>query len=402
MTRPTAAWIGSSVAVAAVLLCAAGFAMTLAGRATGQNDPFVIVTVCTLCIACAIVGALIVAREPSNAIGWIFCGFGGLCGVSMLLSGYADVAPGSGAHGAGQWSAWVGNWAYVALLPVTLYVPLLFPDGRLPSPRWRVVAWLGGVSIAAFTVGVACKPGPLGDYQQITNPLSIDESVAAALQYGGLMLFVLAFLASVASVAIRYRSADELRRQQIKLLAAAAVFVICCTVAGEIIRQLGAIGVRDVLTVVGGLAFPVAIAVAMLRYRLYDVDRLISRSLTYSAVTLMLGVAYAGLVLVGQAVFSSFAGGSNLAIALSTLVVAALFLPLRGRVQRFVDRRFYRQRYDAARTLETFGALVRHEVDLDGLRTDLLEVVVDTMHPAHVSVWLFRNDPVTAAPYKGR
>ena len=402
MSSRNAARIGWTVAVTTALLCAAGFAMTLAGRATGQNDAFVIATVCTLCIACAIVGALIVAREPSNAIGWIFGGFGGFGGVTMLLSGYADVAPGNGAHGGGQWAAWVGNWAYVVLLPLALFVPLLFPDGLLPSPRWRLVAWIGACSIAAFTVGVACKPGPLGDYHRIANPVGIDENVAGALQYGGLALFVLGFLASVASVATRYRSSDELRRQQIKLLAAAAAFIICCTVAGEIVRELGAIGVRDVLTVIGGLAFPVAIAVAMLRYRLYDVDRLISRSLTYAAVTLLLGVAYAGLVLAGQAVFSSFAGGSNLAIAVSTLVVAALFLPLRGRVQRFVDRRFYRQRYDAARTLEAFGALVRHEVDLEGLRTDLQKVVVTTMHPAHVSVCLFRNDPVTPAPYKGR
>jgi hypothetical protein len=359
----------------------------------------VIATVSTLCIACSIVGKLIVAREPSNAIGWIFCGVGAFAGVAVLFAGY--VATHDAKHGAGQWAAWLGNWAYVALLPVAVFVPLLFPDGRLPSRRWRAVARLGGVGIAAFTIGVACKPGPLGDYHEITNPTGVDHGVAQALQYGGVVLVVFAFLASAVSVALSYRGANELRRQQIKLLAAAAVVTACCTIAGEIVRELGAIGVRDVLTIVGVLAFPVAIAVAMLRYRLYDVDRLISRSLTYAAVTVLLGAAYAGLVLAGQAVFSSFAGGSNVAIAVSTLVVAALFLPLRGRVQRFVDRRFYRRRYDATRTLEAFGALVRHEVDLEGLRADLQKVVVSTMQPAHVTVWLFRNDPVTPAPYKG-
>ena len=181
------------------------------------------------------------------------------------------------------------------------------------------------------------------------------------------------------------------------------MFTACCTVAGEIVRELGAIGVRDVLTIVGVLAFPVAIAVAMLRYRLYDVDRLISRSLTYAAVTILLGARVR-------------AGSCWRARRSSRRSRAARTWrsPCRrswwrrsscrsvARVQRFVDRRFYRRRYDATRTLEAFGALVRHEVDLEGLRADLQKVVVNTMHPAHVSVWLFRNDPVTPAPYKGR
>jgi hypothetical protein len=147
--------------------------------------------------------------------------------------------------------------------------------------------------------------------------------------------------------------------------------------------------------VLGGLTIPAAIAVAMLRYRLYDVDRLISRSLTYALVTVVLGIAYAGLVLGGQAVFASFAGGGDLAIAVSTLVVAALFLPLRGRVQGAVDRRFFRRRYDAGRTLDTFGARLRDRRELDGLRTDLAAVVHETMQPRHVSVWIRGDDSVT-------
>jgi len=136
------------------------------------------------------------------------------------------------------------------------------------------------------------------------------------------------------------------------------------------------------------LSIPVAIGVAMLRYRLYEVDRVISRTLVYGTLTITLGAAYAGLVLAGQAVFSSFAGGSNLAIAVSTLIVAALFLPLRGRIQRFVDRRFNRRRYDAQRTLESFGAKLRQEIELESLTDDLRRVIGETMQPAHVSVWL--------------
>src|SRR5262249_25069333 len=142
------------------------------------------------------------------------------------------------------------------------------------------------------------------------------------------------------------------------------------------------------ITLIGILAVPVGIGIAMLRYRLYEIDRVISRTLVYAVLTVILGAAYAGLVLGGQALFSSFAGGSNLAIAASTLVVAALFLPLRARVQRFVDRRFYRRRYDAQRTLETFGARLRHEVELDELRADLEGVIAATMQPSHVSIWL--------------
>ena len=136
---------------------------------------------------------------------------------------------------------------------------------------------------------------------------------------------------------------------------------------------------------------PIATAIAILRYRLYEIDRIISRTLVYGALTLILGAAYVGLVLAGQALFSSFAGGSNLAIAASTLVVAALFLPVRSRVQRFVDRRFYRSRYDAQRTLEAFGGRLREQVELERLATELHGVVSETMQPKHVSLWLRRN-----------
>ena len=151
-------------------------------------------------------------------------------------------------------------------------------------------------------------------------------------------------------------------------------------------RALGA-----ALELVGVFALPVAIGVAMLRYRLYDVDRLISRSLTYALVTVTLAAAYGGLVLAGQALFSSFAGGGGLVIAVSTLVVAALFLPLRTRVQRFVDRRFYRRRYDSQQTLAAFGARLREHVDLRTLQADLCGVVDETVQPAHASVWLRRE-----------
>jgi hypothetical protein len=173
------------------------------------------------------------------------------------------------------------------------------------------------------------------------------------------------------------------------------VFTACSSLVGAAVAVLGPPAVGYTLILLGMLAIPIAIGLAILRYRLYDVDLVISRSLTYAVVTILLAAAYAVLVLAGQAVFSSLVGGSNLAIAVSTLVVAALFLPLRRRVQAFVDRRFYRRRYDAARTLEAFGARLRHQVELDGLRADLQGVVAETMQPAHVSVWLRSEKAVT-------
>lgn len=387
MSRHAATTIRWSIVTLTVALSAVGLALTVAGGATGESGPLVMSTVALTASTCAVVGALIARREPSNPIGWLFLGFAAYAGPGILLNGYAEVVDAT--RGAGRWAAWVGLWAPTALVPLTIFVLLLFPDGRLLSPRWRPVAWCAVVGTTVALVGIAGNPGSLGgDFSRATNPTAIDSALARGLRLGGLTLAILAFLAAVASIVLRYRSADELRRQQIKLLAAAAATTALCNMAGEIARDLHAPVVRDLLSVVGVLAIPVSIAVAMLRYRLYDVDRLISRSLTYMSVTAILGAAYAGLVLEGQELFSSIAGGSNLAIAVSTLVVAAMFLPLRSRVQRLVNRRFYRRSYDAQRTLESFGARLRQEIELESLTDDLRRVIGETMQPTHVSVWL--------------
>jgi len=207
----------------------------------------------------------------------------------------------------------------------------------------------------------------------------------------GFALAAAAFAAAVASVAVRYRRSGEVARQQIKCLAAGAALTGVSVVAGVTATLLGARALGNATMITGFAAIPVAIGVAMLRYRLYDVDRVISRTLVYGSLTVILGAAYVGLVLAGQALFSSFAGGSNLAIAASTLVIAALVLPARSRVQRFVDRRFFRRRYDAARTLEAFGARLRDQTAVETLTDDLRLVVNETMHPAHLSIWIRRT-----------
>jgi hypothetical protein len=385
--RTAAAALAWGSAAAGVSLAAAGALVAAVGDTDGHAHLF-FVLVLPLIVAAAVVGGLVASRRPRNPIGWIFCAFSAFMGLATLAAGYAQVAPGNATTGAGQAAAWFSNWSYAALTGLAIFVLLLFPDGRLPGPRWRAAAWCGAVATAALAVGTALEHGTLTDYAAVTNPVGIDSAVVTAILLAGEILTVPALAAAVASVVVRYRRADATARQQIKWLAVAGVVTGVCGVTGAAIAVFGPDPVGYSLILLGMLAIPSAVGVAILRYRLYDVDRVISRSLTYVFVTATLAAAYAGLVLAGQALFSAWTAGSNLAIAVSTLVVAALFLPLRSRVQMLVDRRFYRRRYDAQRTLDRFGARLRERVELDPLRADLQEVVGDTMQPAHVSVWL--------------
>jgi hypothetical protein len=395
VSRTTASRIAwSTVAVAAPMPLLIP-AVSIAADEELTGDLLVLVIVSLFMLASTVVGALVVSRHPANAVGWLFCGVAGYGALTLPPSLLGEVAPERALHGAGQVAAWLASWGWVPSVAFAVFVLLLFPDGRLPSPRWRGVAWCGAVATLVLGVGVAFEPGPLADYPEVANPVAIGDRLAEALERIGTVLAMLAFAAAIASVVSRYRRAGDVARQQIKWLAAASLVTGVSAVAGITATVLGARSLGNGIMVLGGLTIPAAIAVAMLRYRLYDVDRLISRSLTYALVTVVLGIAYAGLVLGGQAVFASFAGGGDLAIAVSTLVVAALFLPLRGRVQGAVDRRFFRRRYDAGRTLDTFGARLRDRRELDGLRTDLAAVVHETMQPRHVSVWIRGDDSVT-------
>jgi hypothetical protein len=339
-------------------------------------------------VAASVVGGLVASRRPQNPMGWVLCGFSVFRGVSALAAGYAYVAPGGAGAGVGQLAAWLATWSFVALFALAIFVHLLFPDGLLPGRRWRVAAWGGGAGVVALATGTALDPGPLSDYPDVTNPLGVDDAAAGALVGTGALVTLAVLVAAVASVVVRYRRADETHRQQIKWLALAGFLAVASALVGTAIALAGAEGIGYSLTLLGILAIPVAIGIAILRHRLYDVDRVISRSLTYALVSVTLAGAYAGLVLAGQALFSAMTGGSGLTIAVSTLLVAALALPLRARVQKLVDRRFNRRRYDAQRTLDGFGARLRDEVDLGTLTADLRGVVDETMQPAHVSVWL--------------
>jgi hypothetical protein len=376
------AWSSAGISIALVS-CGAVLAAT-AGSVSWAFFGLVV----PLVLSTSVVGGLVASRHPANPIGWIFCGFSVFRAVSALAAGYADVAPGEAASGLGQLAAWFFNWSFVSLFTLLIFVLVLFPDGSLSGRRRRAAFWCGGAGTILVAIGTALAPGRLDDFPTARNPVGIDEDIALGVLLAGALASAVALVAAVTSVVARYRRAGAVEKQQIKWLAVASVFTALCVVVGIAAALLGASIAGYSLILASILAIPLAIGVAMLRYRLYDIDRLISRSLTYLLVTAALAAAYSGLVLGGQAVFSSFAGGSDLAIAASTLVVAALFLPLRARVQRFVDRRFYRRRYDMARTLEAFNARLRHEVELDELRAEMQGIVAATMQPTHVSIWL--------------
>ena len=361
-----------------------------------------------------IVGALIASRRPGNPIGWICLAAGitwmlGMVSGSYVLYGLRMATPGSIPYPAAVGS--LSEFLPPTAILLGTFLILLFPDGRLPSSRWRPVAWLCGAVITTNIVAGIFVPGPLPEVRDVRNPFGLEGQpwLADANEVIGL-LFPLCLLASASSLLLRYlRSGGEVR-EQIKWLTFAAS-VVALGVSGAVIHGTlytsGGAGstdplfgnlLEDTITLSFG-GVPVAIGFAVLKYRLYDIDILINRTLVYGSLTIVLATVYLGGVTATQALFQSFTGQEDLpqlAIVASTLVIAALFNPLRRRVQSFIDRRFYRKKYDARKTLEGFSARLRNEMDLDGLNAKLVAVVRETMQPEHVSVWLRPETPLKA------
>jgi hypothetical protein len=366
-------------------------------------------------LAFPLVGALIASRHPKNPIGWICLAAGIIWMLSNLTIGYGTYGllaarPGSVPFPAAIGSLGVWTWALTLGL-LGIYLILLFPDGRLPSRRWRPLAWFSGAVIVLVSLGTALTPGRLPDLGGVPNPFGLEEYpwVAEAAQ-GVTLLLPLCMLASALSLVLRFVRSGGEEREQIKWLAFAALILglgSSSFVIPSIILSNDAGGADPlwmnlledaVLLSVAGI--PVAIGFAVLKYRLYDIDVIINRTLVYGALTTALALVYFGGVATIQAIFRALTGQeeqTQLAIVVSTLVIAALFNPLRRRIQGFIDRRFYRRKYDAAKTLEAFSAKLRDETDLDALSDDLVGVVRETMQPAHVSLWL-RPD----LPQRGR
>jgi hypothetical protein len=389
VSRRTAAIVAWSVVGVSTAAGLAGTAMTVAGEGLGGWG-FVATEVAgtVIFLVSAVVGALVASRLPANPIGWILLGLVAALGLTGLAEGYVSLALGDQrVTGAVQWAALYAANSWLVFLAAVLLVLLLFPDGRLPTQRWRIVLWSGIAGLLLAAVPVFLRAGALDGYPRITSPIGLEGDLLSWLAAPGFVLLSAALVGAAAALVVRFRRARGIERQQLTLLAAAGVVATASFLAYWLLSDFSE-ELAGVVTLVGFMTIPASIGVAMLRYRLYDIDRVISKTLVYAALTVVLGAAYAGLVLAGQALFSSFAGGSDLAIAVSTLVVAALFLPLRSRLQRLVDRRFYRRRYDAQRTLESFGARLREQVQLETLTGELCAAVDETMRPSHVAVWL--------------
>ena len=364
---------------------------TLSGQGPG-SDATAYATVLFV-LATNAVGTLIGLRRPGNTIGWLLrvAAFGFATGSLLVI--YVEVAVAQpGSLPVGPMVVWLGDLMFQLSFGVaTTFLLLLFPTGHLPSPRWRLVGWMAAVGMAFAFASVMFGPGAF-EGLPIENPLIVENtSPILSLFEGGFFLILVPILASVASLIVRYRWAVAEEKQQLKWVAFGVV-VLALGVAGTAVwdllngpRELSVDAVNLVIAL-SITVVPISIGMAILRYRLYDIDRIISRTVSYGVVTALLAGTYVALVFVLGDLLPS--RGNSLVVAASTLAVAALFNPLRRRVQSMVDRRFNRSRYDLSRTIEAFSQRLRTEVDLDELGRDLQLVAADSMHPKSMSLWL--------------
>jgi len=404
MSTRAASWLAWTLWTLAVMLVALG--LLLFWVAIGKtSDPFspYLPNLCVCALSLSTIGALIASRRTGNPIGWLFCASGLLFGVQAFAGEYAlyaiYVARSSLPGGVVSW--WLASWVWVAATQLVLFLFLLFPDGRLPSPRWRIVAWLVAGGILLDAASFALVPGPLIESDTfglapVQNPFGVGSAVRFLNSIGIVLNPLLAVLvvAPIAALFLRFWRSTGEERQQIKwVIYAVAVLTVAITVV-SIWPALDGSLIGTVLFLAGFLAIPTAVGIAILRYRLYDIDLIINRTLVYGSFTAMLIALYFGTVVLLQSVFVAFTGEqSTLAVVASTLIIAALFNPLRRRIQSFIDRRFYRSKYDARKTLDAFATRLRDETDLEALNEEVVGIVRETMQPAHVSLWLRPSTP---------
>jgi hypothetical protein len=398
MSARLAWWLAWSLWALSLALLVLGVVFSVLNRSTPDPSAYDVAFDALLSLnllAFPTVGALVASRRSGNAIGWLFCVVGVSFGLSSVAYGWAFYAlfARPGALPAGEAAAWISSWIFLpALFSIPVYLFLLFPDGRPVSRRWRSVAWLAGAGLLATTVGNALSPGRLQDppFETVENPAGITAAgewldLITAL---GFWLTLASILLAGASLVVRFRRARGPERQQLKWFASAAVLFAATSVAytasPTVTEQAGRLA-----TLFAFAAIPVAVGVAILKHRLFDIDVIINRTLVYGALTGALAAVYVVSVVSLQYALRALTGeGSQLAVVASTLAIAALFIPLRRRIQAFIDLRFYREKYDAAKTLEAFSARLRDETDLDALGDGLVGVVRETMRPEHASLWL--------------
>src|SRR5215212_3841845 len=395
MSRRTAAWLSWTMCAVSLALTALSLLLLVVNLSYPDVPIHPYWTVNTLiAVGFAPVGAIIVPRVPSNnPIGWLFCAIGLLWGVMHVSAEYAiyTVLAVPASFPAGDAAAWMMCWVWVPASGLIVFLCLLFPDGRLPSRRWRPFAWLSLLLILVGAISQALAPGSVYYLRDIYNPYGVEglPNVGNLVQ---IVVFTLIFVSAV-SLFVRRLRASGVERQQLKWFTYSSTLAISGVILTYTISDaIGALWLEWVgylVLVVGFIGIPISMGIAVLRYRLYDIDILINRTLVYGSLTAILAALYFGAIVLLQRVFVVLTGEqSTLAVVASTLLIAALFNPLRQRIQSFIDRRFYRRKYDARKTLEDFSAKLRDETDLDALNDDLVGVVRETMQPAHVSLWL--------------
>jgi hypothetical protein len=384
-SRRAAAWLAWSLVALSMALLLGGIALARTTRSTAVELPYgseaeLVNALFSLSrvLTFSVVGAIVASRHPRNPIGWIFCTIGLVVGLDALARSYAEfwLASRWGSRSLGETAAWFASWSWIVLVFVpTTFLLMLFPDGRLPSPRWRPVAWLAGLGIGGFVVGVALDAGPLGDFPQIVNPFGVDSPVIRVVGVAAGLVVGVCMVASAVSVIVRARHAGRVEREQIKWLAyGGAVVVSAIFVGGGISIWSEAVGIGVIAVALLGL--PICMGIAIVRHRLYDIDFLINRTLVYGALTASVAGIY---VLVVGYLGALFQTGGNLLISLlATGVVALLFQPLRERLQRAVNRLMYGERDDPYAVVSRLGR--RLEAILAS--EDVLPTIVETIREA--------------------
>jgi hypothetical protein len=403
MSTRTTSWLAWAVCALSLALTALTFLLIALDLSLNAPIYFYWFESTIIAVGYPVIGAIIASRLPAHPIGWICCAIGVLAAVQHFSGEYAIYAlrtPHPEALLGGYAMLWVSLWAWILVFGLIEILLFLFPNGRLPSKRWRPLAWLSGALTLMAAILISISPDAALDalgssdnvHVSLPNPLGIE---GLPNLYRPIQTLVLALgLVAAASVVIGRRKAGGIERLQVKwLLYASVIWFGGNVLKNTVISPLGDVSwglwVSYLLVGIGGLGGPIAIGIAILRYRLYEIDIIINRTLVYGALTVTLVALYFGGIVVLQRVFVLLTGQqSTLAVVASTLLIAALFSPMRRRIQSFIDRGFYRRKYDAARTLEVFSAKLRDETDLDALSDDLVGVVRETMQPEHVSLWL--------------
>ena len=390
--------LGIGIAGLSLFLALPGIVVFI-GFNPGLNVSFVPVNA----VVYTLIAALIITRQPRHTVGWLFLVTGLISALILFGGGLGEFITFDNNILLASLMAWIGHVLFLPALMIPLTLVLqFFPDGRLPSRRWWPIPAASLFGMLGIVAGIAFTPGPLeeNDFLGPTNPFGVAGSDRFLAHLGDIagVAFAIGVIGSLLILVVRFRRSDSIQRTQMKWLFYTALIGLSLMLLSSQLSSLLGIAsdvISEKLFVILPSLLAIAIGIAILRYRLYDIDIIIRRTLQYAIVTGILAMVYFGLVVIFQGLFAAVGDfQSGIFIVISTLVIAGLFNPIRKRVQAAVDRRFYRQKYQAEQTLAQFAAVARDEVDLDKLMAALMDVVEETMQPERVSLWLFNKGDV--------